>query len=93
MLAKLVPPMLAACETLARGLAATEIGRALATAQRELDAELARLSALAKVNPAVRVEEIDAIGNELEALRQALSTAAPRLDAMRFVFSTDLAAR
>ncbi|NCT67054.1 MAG: RNA polymerase-associated protein RapA [Rhodanobacteraceae bacterium] len=93
LLAKLVPPMLAACETQARGLAATEIGAALAAAQRELDAEHARLSALAQVNPSVRQDEIDAITAELDALRAALATAAPRLDAIRFVCSADIAAR
>jgi ATP-dependent helicase HepA len=93
LLAKLVPPMLGACETQARGLAATEVGAALAAASRELDAEHARLSALAKVNPSVRAEEIEAIAAELDALREALSTAAPRLDAIRFVCSADIAAR
>ncbi|GAA0720791.1 RNA polymerase-associated protein RapA [Dokdonella soli] len=93
LLAKLVPPMLAACETHARGLAAAEIGTALTAAQRELDAEHARLSALAKVNPSVRASEIEAIAAELDALREALATAAPRLDAIRFVCSADIAAR
>jgi ATP-dependent helicase HepA len=93
LLNKLVPPMLAACETQARGLAATEIGAALTAAQHELEAEHARLSALAKVNPSVRNEEIEAIAAELEAVRQALSTAAPRLDAIRFICSPDIAAR
>ncbi|MEP6511210.1 MAG: RNA polymerase-associated protein RapA [Dokdonella sp.] len=93
LLAKLVPPMLAACETQARGLAATEIGIALSAAQRELDGEHARLTALAKINPSVHPDEIDAIANELDALREALSNAAPRLDAIRFVCSADIAAR
>lgn len=93
LLAKLVPPMLAACETQARGLAATEIGAALSAAQRELGSEHSRLSALAKVNPSVRVTEIEAIATELEALREALAGAAPRLDAIRFVCSADIAAR
>jgi ATP-dependent helicase HepA len=93
LLAKLVPPMLAACETQARGLAATEVGKALAAAQEELEGERARLVALARVNPAVHPEEIDAVAAELEAVRQALSGAAPRLDAIRFVCSTDIAPR
>jgi ATP-dependent helicase HepA len=93
LLAKLVPPMLAACETQARGLAATEIGHALAAAERELGAAQTRLVALAKVNPSVREEEIAALAEELEALRAALTTATPRLDAIRFVCSQDIAAR
>jgi len=91
LLAKLVPPMLAAAETAARGLAATEIGASLTAADRELSAERDRLIALARVNPAVHQEEIDAIEAELDALRHAIPTAAPRLDAVRFVCSTDVA--
>jgi ATP-dependent helicase HepA len=93
LLAKLVPPMLAGCETEARRLAATEVGSALGAAQRELEAEQARLTALAAVNPSVREDEIAAIATELEDLRQALASAAPRLDAIRFVCSADIAAR
>lgn len=93
LLAKLVPPMLAAAETQARGLAATEIGLALTAAEDELGAAHARLTALARVNPSVRADEIDAIAAELESLREALATAAPRLDAIRFVCSADIAAR
>ena len=93
LLAKLVPPMLAACETQARRLAASEVGKALAHAQTELEAEHARLAALAKVNPSVREDEIAAIARELDDLRQALAGAAPRLDAIRFVCSADIAAR
>lgn len=93
LLAKLVPPMLAACETHARGLAATEIGNALTAAERELGAAQARLASLAKVNPSVRAEEIAALAEELDALRAALATATPRLDAIRFVCSQDIAAR
>ncbi|MBN8727248.1 MAG: RNA polymerase-associated protein RapA [Xanthomonadales bacterium] len=93
LLAKLVPPMLAACETEARRLASTEVGRALAAAEQELGAACTRLVALARVNPAVREEEIEAVAAELEAVRAALATAAPRLDAVRFVCSPDIAAR
>ncbi|MBO9663634.1 RNA polymerase-associated protein RapA [Dokdonella sp.] len=93
LLAKLVPPMLAACETEARRTAANEIGAALAAAERELGAAQARLTALAAVNPSVRAEEIAALAEELDALRAALATAAPRLDAVRFVCSADIATR
>ncbi|MEO7064968.1 MAG: RNA polymerase-associated protein RapA [Dokdonella sp.] len=93
LLMKLVPPMLAAAETQARGLAANEIGAALEAAGQELGAEHARLTALAKVNASVQRDEIEAITTELDALRQALATATPRLDAIRFVCSADVAAR
>ncbi|HQV71658.1 MAG: RNA polymerase-associated protein RapA [Dokdonella sp.] len=89
LLAKLVKPMLAHAETLARERAQVEIGAALTTIERELGDEHARLVALARVNPAVRTEEIEAIDAELEALRTAIPQAAPRLDAVRFICSTD----
>jgi len=93
LLARLVPPMLAACETEARRLASTEVGNALAAAERDLGAARARLVALARVNPAVHEAEIDAAAAELEAVRAALATATPRLDAVRFTCSPDIAAR
>ncbi len=93
LLAKLVPPMLAACETEARRLAASEIGNALSAVERELGAAQNRLAALAKVNPSVREEEIVALADEQETLRAALSSATPRLDAIRFVCSQDIAAK
>ena len=93
MLAKLVPPMFAAAETAARGLAATEIGAALTAVDRELGAERDRLVALARVNPSVHQEEIDALDAELDALRHAIPAAAPRLDAVRFVCSPDITVR
>ncbi|HEY6984799.1 MAG TPA: RNA polymerase-associated protein RapA [Rhodanobacteraceae bacterium] len=93
LLAKLVAPMLAAAETQARRLAATEIGAALSAADRDLGAERDRLVALAKINPSVRQEEIEALDAELDALRHAIPTAAPRLDAVRFVSSPDVTVR
>ena len=89
LLGKLTKPMLAHAETLARERAQIEIGRALTTIDRELGDEHARLIALAKVNPSVRNEEIDAVENRLEALRTAIPQAAPRLDALRFICSAD----
>jgi ATP-dependent helicase HepA len=93
MLAKLVAPMLAAAETEARRMSANEIGAALSLADETLGAERERLSALAEINPSVRRDEIDAIDAELEALRHAIPTAAPRLDAVRFVCSPDVTVR
>jgi ATP-dependent helicase HepA len=89
LLTKLVKPMLAHAETLARERAQIEIGAALTRVERELGDEHARLVALARVNPGVRAEEIEAIDAELEALRTAIPQAAPRLDAVRFICSAD----
>ncbi|HET9032445.1 MAG TPA: RNA polymerase-associated protein RapA [Dokdonella sp.] len=89
LLTKLVKPMLAHAETLARERAQIEIGAALTAIERDLGDEHARMIALAKVNPAVRAVEIEAIDAELEALRTAIPQAAPRLDAVRFICSAD----
>jgi len=88
-LAQLVPPMLERCENAAREIAAREIATAAATAERALGADIARLSALRAVNPAVRAEEIDALDSERQAIAEALPRARPRLDAVRFVCSQD----
>ena len=88
-LTKLVKPMLAHAETLARERTQVEIGNALASVERTLGDERDRLVALARVNPAVRAGEIEAIEAELEAVRTALPQATPRLDALRFICSTD----
>ncbi|MEO8460589.1 MAG: RNA polymerase-associated protein RapA, partial [Dokdonella sp.] len=89
---KLVPPQLVAAEKLARERADIETAAALENAERDLKAEHARLTALARVNPGVRQDEIDAISSELEALRVAIPNAQPRLDAVRFVCSADFLA-
>ena len=89
LLTKLVKPMLAHAETLARERTQIEIGAALAAVERDLGQEQDRLIALARVNPAVREEEIQALAKELEALRSAIPMATPRLDAVRFICSPD----
>jgi ATP-dependent helicase HepA len=88
-LTALVKPMLAHAETLARKCTQIEIGRALTAVGHELGDEHARLVALARVNPAVREEEIEAINIELAALRSAIPQAAPHLDSVRFICSAD----
>ncbi len=91
-LTKLVPPLLDRAELLARAKVQDEITLAIEAAEAELGAEHARLEALARVNPAVRQDEIDALAAELDALREALPQAAPRLDSLRFVCSADFLA-
>ncbi|MGA8276837.1 MAG: RNA polymerase-associated protein RapA [Rhodanobacteraceae bacterium] len=91
-LTKLVPPLLDRAELLARAQVQDEITKAIDAAEAELGAEHARLEALARVNPAVRQDEIDALAAELDALREALPQAAPRLDSLRFVCSADFLA-
>jgi len=91
-LAALVPPMLKHCEEIARARADDEIATAVAAAESELGTAHGRLVALARVNPGVSSAEIDAIADELAALRTALPRALLRLDAVRFVCSADFLA-
>jgi ATP-dependent helicase HepA len=88
-LATLVPPMLERARTEALRLAEERGAAAAAAADALLSAELARLQALARVNPAVRAEEIDALAAERAQLLAALPAARPRLDALRLVASPD----
>ena len=88
-LTALVPPMLKRCEELVRTRADVAIAAAAEAAERELDAELSRLTGLRRVNPAVSAVEIAAIESERDALRQALPRSLLRLDAVRLVCSAD----
>ncbi len=85
----LVPPMLGACETAVRREAAARVAAAVEEAGARLDAEIARLEALARVNPAVDAAEVQALREEREAVLAALPGARPRLDALRLVTSPD----
>ena len=51
----------------------------------QLDAELGRLQALARSNPAVRAEEIEALIAERDALAETLANSRLRLDALRLI--------
>lgn len=85
----LVPPMLkAANDRLAEGARAL-VAEAEARAAAQLDAEIARLSALARVNPAVSGEELALLQAERTRLLDALAGARTRLDALRLVVSPD----
>ncbi|PRH83779.1 RNA polymerase-associated protein RapA [Arenimonas caeni] len=88
-LAALVPPMLERAREAAQTAAQARIEAALAAAAASFDAELARLRALARVNPAVRPAEIAGLEAEREAVLAALPTARPRLDSLRLVASPD----
>lgn len=88
-LTALVPPMLELARKEGERLCAQRAGDALAEADRRLSAEIQRLRALARVNPSVRPEEIDALSREHEKLLAALPAARPRLDALRLVVSPD----
>ncbi|HEU0152989.1 MAG TPA: RNA polymerase-associated protein RapA [Arenimonas sp.] len=88
-LAALVPPMLERAREEALLRSQERVAEAMAKADALLGGEIARLRALAKVNPAVRTEEINALEQEREQLLAILPTARPRLDSLRLVASTD----
>jgi ATP-dependent helicase HepA len=88
-LAALVPPMLERARVLAETKAADIAEAAVTQARAALDAEIARLEALARVNPAVRPEEVQALHEERAQLLATLPQARPRLDALRLVASPD----
>ncbi len=88
-LATLLPPMLKRAAQDAELLSKTLIADAQAAAEALLGREIARLDALARVNPAVHPQEVATLRGELDALRAALPAARPRLDALRLVVSPD----
>lgn len=91
-LGALLPPMLKAASGIANTRAVAFIENARARATTRLDAEIARLSELARINPAVRPQEIEALKGERESVLKALQGARPRLDALRLVASPDFLA-
>jgi ATP-dependent helicase HepA len=88
-LAALVPPMLERIRAATVELAQARIDAAVAKADMLLSNEIDRLTALARVNPSVRPEEIAALEKERDDLLAVLPTARPRLDSLRLVASTD----
>jgi ATP-dependent helicase HepA len=77
--------MLAAAEQLARGRSSALLAEAHARAAQLLEGEIDRLKALKRINPNVRDEEIRFLQGQWEAVRQALTSAGVRLDALRVV--------
>jgi ATP-dependent helicase HepA len=84
-LATLVPPMLARAHEEGEARCAERVAEASARAGAALDAAITRLEALARVNPAVRPEEIAALRDEKSQLLAAIALARPRLDSLRLV--------
>ncbi|MCK7594981.1 RNA polymerase-associated protein RapA [Pseudomarimonas salicorniae] len=88
-IATLLPPMLKRAGEEATKLAGERAEQAAATADSLLGHEVERLAALARINPAVREDEIARLEAEREAVLAALPQARPRLDALRLVVSPD----
>ncbi|SFI10468.1 RNA polymerase-associated protein RapA [Modicisalibacter xianhensis] len=79
--------------TQGEGEADRELPTIIETAQQrmrdELDGELTRLQALARHNPAVRDDEIQALRDERQALDTAIEGTRLRLDAVRVIVTVD----
>ncbi|WP_035582664.1 RNA polymerase-associated protein RapA [Halomonas sp. TG39a] len=65
------------------------VENAEARMRAQLDAEIARLTALAEHNPAVRSAEIDALKDERQALSEAIENTRLRLDSVRVIITVD----
>ncbi len=55
--------------------------------ETELGAELNRLTALAKVNPSIRPDELQALQDDMAELREALSQSRMQMEAVRVLFT------
>ena len=85
----LVPPMLNEGKKRAQVQAQGVIDAALETMRADLNHEIDRLVALARVNPNVNEDEIEAAREELSVLDHDLGQSRLRLDALRFIASRD----
>ncbi|MBT2785853.1 MULTISPECIES: RNA polymerase-associated protein RapA [unclassified Halomonas] len=65
------------------------VENAEARMRAQLDAEIARLTALAEHNPAVRSAEIDALKDERKGLSEAIENTRLRLDSVRVIITVD----
>ena len=85
LLQALVPRQLQAAKDFARKRRSVLLEAALRTAHSQLDGEAVRLRELRKVNPGVRLEEIELAEQMMEAVARAITKAHLRLDAVRLI--------
>ena len=79
--------LVAHCDVLADEQAPSILADALTQTKRTLSTEIERLTALKKVNPNVREEEIAYFEQQLGAVTAILQAATPRLDAVRVMIA------
>ncbi|WP_089717213.1 helicase-related protein, partial [Candidatus Entotheonella palauensis] len=77
----------AAAEALAEAQAPQLREQSVAQMEAELGAEFNRLAALAKVNPSIREDELEALQKEIDELREALSQSRVQMEAVRVLFT------
>jgi ATP-dependent helicase HepA len=84
----LLRDMLDTSESLANRQTPALLASAREQSQQTLGNEIHRLEVLARINPNVRVEEIEFLQLQLQALTAALDSATLRLDALRVLVAT-----
>lgn len=82
----MLPMMLDACRGIAGGTMGEIVEVAVADSDAALGREVDRLVALGEINDHVGEEEVAALRGQRDALRQAISKARLRLDAVRIIF-------
>ncbi len=82
---ELLPELLERAEAIVQRHLPTVVSQARREMTVQLDAEIARLKQLAKVNPSVRPAEIEALEQQKRSLHQLLGTARPRLESIRLI--------
>jgi ATP-dependent helicase HepA len=76
-----------AAEALAEQCAPQFRQQSVAHMQAELGAEFSRLAALARVNPLIRPDELQALQDDMAELREALSQSGMQMEAVRVLFT------
>lgn len=87
--AKLVPPLLERAQVLTQEKVGGEIDKALQAARTTIEGQCERLRNLHAINPAVNMDQVQLLESELATLERDIPRARLRLDALRFVASTD----
>lgn len=83
---ELIPAMLGKCEEFARVESIAFIQSSLKEMSTSMNREIDRLTELQKINTDIRNEEISLLVKEKNDLKEVISKAGIRLDALRFVF-------
>ena len=80
-----IPALVGLAAQRAAAASAQLVAQALLQMHSELDAEVRRLTALARVNPAIGADEVESVARRRDALASEIEAAGVRLDAARIV--------
>ena len=84
----LIPGMLRVTEIIAGKQSKPILEAATASAKEILGGEATRLEQLRQLNPAVRLDEVEAAKKDFEQVQEYLAKATPRLDAVRLILAS-----